>query len=279
MPAGFGSSKLGQVPGPSIDYDGHAAGYPARRQADPCIQARVLAALGDAQSVVNVGAGPGSYEPRDRYVLAVEPSAAMRAQRPAWLAPAIDAVAESLPLDDNAVDAAMAMATIHHWRDPIRGLGEMRRVARERVVVLTFDPIALGDFWLLRDYLPEALADDRQRCPGIEKIRIALGESRVEPIPIPVDCSDGFLEAYYARPEAFLDPAVRSAQSVWPRLPKGVEMRAVRALDADLESGAWDRRYGDLRSCPTYAGALRLIVANPIQALTSRIETQPECQP
>lgn len=256
------------MPGGSIDYDRHAAGYPAKRRADPRIEARVLAALGEARSVLNVGAGCGSYEPRDRYVLAVEPSAGMRAQRPAHLAPAIDAVAEALPLDTSSFDAAMAMVTVHHWRDPVAGLRELRRVARRRVVVLTLDPVALGDFWLLADYLPEALADDRRRFPAIERVADALGAASVEAIPVPADCSDGFLEAYFGRPEAFLDPAVRGAQSVWPRLPSGVQERALAALEADLHSGVWDERYGDLRRRPCYEGALRLVLSRSTTGLT-----------
>lgn len=249
--------------GPSIDYDRHAAAYSIRRKADPRIAEHVTTALGDARSVVNVGAGTGSYEPEDRYVLAVEPSAGMRAQRPRSLAPAIDASAERLPLDDDSVDAAMAMMTIHHWRDPAAGLRELRRVARGLVVLLTFDRYALDDYWMLRDYLPEALADDHERFPSMEQIADALGELAVTSVPIPADCTDGFFEAYFARPEAFLDSAVRAAQSVWPRLAEGVEQRALHALSDDLASGAWDRRYGDLRSMCSYDGALRLVVARP----------------
>lgn len=256
------------MPAGSIDYDEHAAAYPAKRRADPRIAARVLEALGDARSVLNVGAGAGSYEPRDRHVLAVEPSAGMRAQRPADLAPAIDACAEALPLDAASFDAAMAMITIHHWRDSRAGLCELRRVARERVVVLTFDPAALGDFWLLADYLPEALADDRRRFPSIEEVVDMLGEARVESIPIPADCSDGFLEAYFARPEAFLDPAVRRAQSIWSRLPPDIEQRALAELEADLRSGVWDQRHGALRCRPSYEGALRLVVSCVAEGLT-----------
>lgn len=247
--------------GHSIDYDRHAAAYPRQRKADPRIAAYVNAALADAHSVVNVGAGAGSYEPEDRYVLAVEPSSGMRAQRPSHLAPAIDAMAEDLPFDDDSVDAAMAMITIHHWRDPAVGLRELRRVARGPVVLLTFDPDALGDYWMLRDYLPEALADDQRRFPSIDQMAKALGELAVESIPIPADCDDGFFEAYFARPEAFLDPEVRGAQSVWPRLADGVQERALKALSEDLASGSWDERYGHLRSTQAYDGALRLVVS------------------
>lgn len=245
-----------------VDYDGCAAAYPLQRRADPRIGARIGAALGQALTVLNVGAGAGSYEPADQLVLAVEPSAGMRAQRPARLSPAIDARAEALPFDDGAFDAAMAIVTVHHWTDPVAGLRELRRVARGTVLVLTFDVDVLADFWMISDYLPEALADDRARFPTIEAIVEILGDARVEAIAIPADCSDGFFEAHYARPEAYLDPAVRAAQSVWPRLAAGVERRATSALQEDLASGAWDARHGALRRQPTYAGALRLIVAS-----------------
>lgn len=245
----------------SIDYDRYAPSYPSQRRADPRIAARVDAALGDARTVLNIGAGSGSYEPQDRYVLAVEPSAGMRAQRPRHLAPAVAASAESLPLDEDAVDAAMAVITIHHWTDPIAGLREMRRVTRGPVVILTFDVGVLADFWMLTDYLPEALVDDHQRFVTIEAIVGALEGARVEAVPVPVDCIDGFFEAHYGRPEAYLDPTVRAAQSVWPRLPEGAEQRAVAALSSDLASGAWDARHGHLRTEPEYEGGLRLIVA------------------
>ncbi len=244
----------------SIDYDQHAPAYPRHRRADPRIAARVHAALGDARTVLNVGAGSGSYEPTDRYALAVEPSAGMRAQRPPDLAPAIIANAEALPLDENAFDAAMAIITLHHWRDPAAGLRELRRIARGPVVVLTFDVDVLADYWMISDYLPEALADDRERFPTIDAIAHILGAARVEEIPIPADCQDGFFEAHYARPETYLDPALRAAQSIWPRLPEGVEQRALAALQADLASGAWDARHGHLRTQPTYDGGLRLVI-------------------
>ncbi len=264
------SSHLRHVTGhmrdASIDYDRHAPSYPSQRRADARIAERVHAALGSARTVLNVGAGSGSYEPEDRWVLAVEPSAGMRAQRPRRLAPAIDARAEALPLDDDSVEAAMAMVTIHHWSEPLAGLRELRRVARGAVVVLTFDIDALADFWMLSDYLPEALADDRGRFPTIAQVTEALGGAHVESIPIPADCTDGFFEAYYARPEAYLDEAVRAAQSVWPRLPPGVEQRAIAALSGDLTSSAWEARHSHLRSLAEYDGALRLIVSRGLGA-------------
>jgi SAM-dependent methyltransferase len=249
--------------GGTIDYDRYAPAYPDNRRGDPRIGARVPAALGSSRTVVNVGAGAGSYEPRDRHVIAIEPSAGMRGQRPPKFAPAIATCAEALPLDDDSVDAAMAIITVHHWRDPAAGLREMRRVARGPVLVLTFDIDVLTDYWMIADYLPEALADDRLRFPSIEAIVEILGGASVEAIPIPSDCTDGFFEAHYAQPEAYLDAAVRAAQSVWPRLPAGVEQRAIKALQADLRSGAWDTRHGHLRSQASYEGGLRLIVSHP----------------
>jgi SAM-dependent methyltransferase len=247
----------------SIDYDRLGHGYARHRRADPRIAAHIHAALGDARTVVNVGAGAGSYEPTDRYVLAIEPSATMRAQRTAHLSPAIAGRAEALPLDNRSVDAAMAILTVHHWDDPLAGLRELRRVARYRVIMLTFDIDVLARYWLFTDYLPEGLADDRARFPAIAVITHALGGAEVEAVAVPADCSDGFVECYYARPEALLDPSVRAAQSVWPRLPEGVEERAIAALAADLDSGEWDRRHGHLRNENAYDAALRLITATP----------------
>jgi SAM-dependent methyltransferase len=248
--------------GHSIDYDRHSGAYPTQRRADPRIAAHIRVALGDARTVVNVGAGAGSYEPQDRHVIAIEPSAGMRAQRPDTLVPAIDARAEALPLDDDAVDAAMAIITAHHWEDQIAGLRELRRVSRGPVVVLMFDIDALASYWMLADYLPEALADDRERFLPMDVVADSLGGARIQPLAIPADCRDGFFEAYWARPQAYLDQAVRAAQSVWPRLPEGVEARALGALEADLASSAWDERHGHLRKAANYEGALRLVVSD-----------------
>jgi SAM-dependent methyltransferase len=244
-----------------FDYETGGTGYAAHRRTDPRIAALVHAALGPAAPVVNVGAGAGSYEPADRAVVAVEPSAAMRRQRAPGLAPVIDAVAEDLPFADGAFGAAMAMVTVHQWRDPGRGLRELRRVSAGPVVVLTFDGDALDRFWLA-DYAPELITAERRRYPAIDAIRAALGgASVVTAVPIPADCTDGFTEAFYARPERFLDPAVRRSQSAWGFVDDDAERRAVDRLRRDLDTGAWDERYGALRSAPQFTGSLRLITA------------------
>lgn len=246
-----------------VDYGRHGAGYAVRRRADPRIAAAVHRALGAARTVLNVGAGAGSYEPLDRRVLPIEPAAAMRAQRPPHLAPAVAAVAEHLPLRDRSIDAAMALVTVHQWRDWRRGLRELRRVSRGPVIVLTFDGDALDRFWLAR-YAPALIAAERRRFPAVAAIASCLGgHAEVSAIPIPSDCTDGFTEAFYARPERLLDPAVRRAQSAWTFVPPGEQRRFARALAADLRSGAWDARFGEWRRRPSFDGSLRLVVARP----------------
>jgi SAM-dependent methyltransferase len=246
-----------------FDYESHGQGYAHRRRTDARIAAQVHAALGEGSSVINVGAGAGSYEPADRYVLAVEPSATMRAERPAHLRPAVIGVAEDLPVDDDSFDAAMATVTVHQWSDPVRGLSELRRVSRGPVVVLTFDGDALDRFWLA-DYVPELITAERRRYPAIDLIGSAIGvRHEVHEVPIPIDCVDGFTEAYYARPELMLDPAVRAAQSAWGFVEAGAAARGVQRLRDELASGAWDERYGRLRREPTFAGSLRLVVGYP----------------
>lgn len=245
-----------------VDYEQHGRTYARHRRPDPRIAARIHAALGDARTVLNVGAGTGSYEPRDRWVLAVEPSATMRAQRPADAALAIAARAEALPFDDGAVDAAMACATIHHWETPETGLAELRRVSRGPVVIFTFE---LDDLpaWQ-QEYLREGLVKERPRFPAIDDIATALGgRTRVERIPTPGDCADGFFEAFWRRPEGLLDPAVRSAQSMWALLEPGVEQHIADRLAAALDSGAWDAEHGHLRERDSFQGALRLVVSEP----------------
>jgi SAM-dependent methyltransferase len=243
-----------------VDYDKHGRGYAQRRRADPRFAARIETALGDARTVLNVGAGAGSYEPRDRWLLAVEPSATMRAQRPPDAAPCLAAGAESLPFDDDSVDAAMACVTIHHWQPPHAGLAELRRVARGPVVVFTFELDALPAWQ--QQHLQEGLVIERPRFPAIADVAAALGgRTHVEDIPTPGDCEDGFFEAFWRRPEALLDPAIRASQSMWALLEPGVEERIVARLDEALSSGAWDAEHGHLRDLDSYDGALRLVIS------------------
>lgn len=234
-------------------YDRIGAGYAQTRRECPRIAARIHAALGDARSVVNVGAGTGSYEPRDRQVIAVEPSAVMIAQR---ATPAIQASAAALPLDDDSVDAAMAILTIHHWEDDLAtGLRELRRVARERVVILTYDAQASRRMWLMADYLPEvADLDDRIFPPPHE-----LGGT-VEVVPLHRDTPDWMLGSFWAHPERVLDPAARAATSGFARMDPAVVDRVVAAVERDLADGTWDARHGHLRSLDEYDVGLRLVV-------------------
>jgi DNA-binding transcriptional MerR regulator len=239
-------------------YDVIGSDYPATRRTEPRIAARIWAALGDARTVLNVGAGTGSYEPPDRDVTAVEPSAVMRAQRPQGAAPCLAAAAESLPFEDQSFDAAMAVSTVHHWQDPIAGLREMRRVAR-RVVVFTYDAGFHERFWLSRDYLPE-FADMLAGWPSLADLARAAG-GRAEPVLIPWDCADGFFEAYWRRPEAYLEEDVRRAVSVWTRVGRDAEQRAVRRLREDLASGRWAERNRDVVALDAADLGLRLLVA------------------
>jgi SAM-dependent methyltransferase len=240
-------------------YDTIGTTYTATRRTEPRIAAQVWAALGDARTVLNVGAGTGSYEPPDRKVWAVEPSAVMRAQRPTGAAPCVAASAESLPFEDKSFDAAMAFATVHHWQDPIAGLLEMRRVAR-RVVVFTCETTERGwrrRFWLTRDYLPEVAAS---RVGLGTRLARAIG-ARMEPVLVPWDCVDGFFEAYWRRPEAYLDESVRRGVSVWASVGPEVEERAVRSLREDLASGRWAERNRELLDLEAAELGLRLLMA------------------
>ena len=245
---------------PSVQlYDAIGTTYSATRRTEPRIAAQVWAALGDARTVLNVGAGTGSYEPPDREVTAVEPSAVMRAQRPAGAARCVAATAESLPFEDQSFDAAMAFATVHHWQDPIAGLREMQRVAR-RVVVFTCENTDRSwrrRFWLTRDYLHEVSAS---RIGLATELARALG-ARMEPVLVPWDCADGFFEAFWRRPEAYLDENVRRGISVWDAVGPDVEQRAVHNLRADLASGRWAERNRDLLDLDAAELGARLLIS------------------
>lgn len=252
--------------GPRYDRIGH--GYARYRREDPRIRAALAAALGDARTVrtvVNVGAGAGSYEPDDRYVLAVEPSDVMAAQRAPTRAPALRASAAELPLRDASFDAAMAILTIHHWDEAReRGVRELRRVARGPVVVLTYDPRVSGAMWLVADYLPEVGALDDAIFPLPEAIAGWLGgRVGVETLPIHRDSPDWQFGAFWAHPERVLDAGARAATSGFARMPPPVVERVVRDLARDLADGTWDRKHGSLRALPEYDAGLRLVVGLP----------------
>jgi SAM-dependent methyltransferase len=242
-------------------YDRMGVDYSQVRRADPRFEAAICKALGDAKSVLNIGAGAGSYEPSDREVVAVEPSPVMIAQRPPGAAPAIQGVAEFLPLDDRSVDATMGVFTMQHWDDVDRGLAEVLRVTRDRVVLLTLDLDVTAEMWLCRDYLPEIVEHDRETFPTIGHLESTLPSVRVATIPVPTDCTDGFCIALWSRPEAHLDPGVRRSSSIWHLLPDPVVEPGLDRLRRDLESGEWDRRYGQLREKDSLDVGLRLVSA------------------
>ena len=240
-------------------YDSIGATYPVTRRTEPRIATQIWSALGGARTVLNVGAGTGSYEPPDRDVLAVEPSALMRAQRPSDAAPCVAGAAEALPFDDQSFDAAMAVCTVHHWRDPVAGLREMQRVAR-RVVTFHFDISRLeGAFWLIRDYMPEHAQLSAGR-PTLTERASAIG-ARTEPVPVPWDCADGFYEAFWRRPDAYLDEGVRRGISIWEALGPDVERRAVTNLGHDLTSGRWAERNHALLGLDAAELGARLLIA------------------
>jgi SAM-dependent methyltransferase len=238
-------------------YDRIGRSYIATRSEDPRIAAIIHAALGDARTVLNVGAGTGSYEPRDRDVTAVEPSAVMRAQRPRGAAPCIDARAEALPFADGVFDATMAVLSDHHWEDRLGGLRELRRVGR-RAVVFQWNPAHADAFWLTRDYLPSFPGSQRV---SLAQTEAALGTTRSVPVPIPHDCRDGFLMAYWRRPEAYLDPDVRANISVFSLLPQSEVDAMVVALRADLAGGEWQRRNAALLELDELDFGYRVLVA------------------
>ena len=239
-------------------YDTIGRRYAAARVPDPRIAARIHAALGDAVSVVNVGAGAGSYEPVDRRVVALDPSPVMLRQRTPGTAPALVGHAEALPFRSGAFDAAMATLTLHHWTDLACGIAEVRRVAR-RLVVFTFDTVFELDQWIVRDYLPEMTGQARFDFPVIENLAAML-DADVIPVPIPADCTDGFTGAYWARPEAYLDPEIRAGMSAMQTMDQDVVESRMARLAEDLASGAWDERYGQLRDLPELDLGYRLLV-------------------
>jgi SAM-dependent methyltransferase len=237
--------------------------YREYRVPDPRIAAIVHNALGDARSVLNIGAGTGSYEPTDREVTAVEPSATMRERRPSRLPAAIEACAEQLPFPDRSFDATMGTFTVHQWADLSRGLAEVRRVTRGPVVFLTCDPELLRTYWL-HEYSPEVIEVESSRYPKMSELGIGLGGSTtVKAVPIPLDCTDGFNDAYYGRPEMLLERAARLACSAWSFVEPAAVARFESHLARDLADGTWDIRHGHLRRQEYLTGSLVLVVSSP----------------
>jgi SAM-dependent methyltransferase len=241
-------------------YDAIGRTYTATRRTDPRIAARIWGALGDARSVVNVGAGTGNYEPPDRDVTAVEPSAVMIAQRAPDGAPAVQASAERLPFADASFDAAMAVLTLHHWTDWRAGCAELRRVARERVVVFSWDPTYRRRLWLADEYFDDLADPDAEQFPSLDE-QAAVLAARVEVVPVPWDCEDGFFSAFWRRPEAYLRPEVRAGISVFAKRSEAELADGLARLRADLDSGAWARRHADLLELDELDLGYRLLVA------------------
>lgn len=244
-------------------YERIGPGYHTRRRPEPRWAARIDAAVGPARSLVNVGAGTGSYEPASCAVVAVEPSPTMLSQRSADAAPAVRGVAEALPFADGAVDVAMAVLTVHHWTDPLAGLAEMRRTAPRQVVV-TWDPSIALAYWLVADYLPE-IAEHESDLATLDAVTTGLAGDghrvEVETLPVPATCRDGVMAAYWSRPEAYLDPMARGAISSMSLLDQSIVATAMTRLDADLADGSWERRHGDLLALDELDVGYRLVVA------------------
>lgn len=244
-------------------YDAIGLGYAGTRREDPGIRSLLNEALGEARTVVNVGAGAGSYEPSDRHVIAIEPSDTMANQRPRHLAPAIRASAGALPLRDRSVDAAMTVLSLHHWdEEQERGVRELRRVASGRVVILTYDASVSNEMWLMKDYFPEVAELDARIFPPLETIAGWLGGTvKVSTVPIGRDTPDWHLGSFWAHPERVLDEAARNATSGFARAAPEVVARVVAAVRSDLRDGIWEARHGHLRKLTEYDGGLRLLVA------------------
>jgi len=258
-----GSTRAARTGGSSANlsstYDVIGRLYSLYRRADPRIARQIEAALGDARTVLDVGAGTGSYEPSDRAVVAAEPSEVMIGQRPSASGPAVRSVAESLPFATGSFEAVLAVFTVHHWSNPSLGLREMRRVGG-RVVILHFDRVVHNQFWLFSDYLPEC-ADLRASQPQTpDEVASELGADRIEVVPVPADCTDGFNWAYWRRPDRYLDPEVRACISGIALLDDELVAERMEHLRADIDNGAWRRRHGHLLALDSVDGGLRLIV-------------------
>lgn len=255
--ASFGKAEgCEQVSVKKTSYDAIGANYGHSRKTEPRIAAMIERALGPAETVLNVGAGTGSYEPEGRHVTALEPSQQMIDQRPLGAATAICGSAEELPFEDDSFDASMAILTVHHWKDVTRGMAEMRRVTSGRIVILTFDP-SFQNFWLT-DYLPQLIALDSQKMPPMYEYARWLGAVEIRPVPVPHDCADGFLCAYWRRPGVYLDATIRAGMSSFHAL--GDVSQQLALLKSDMESGMWESRYGHLMQKDSLDCGYRLVV-------------------
>jgi len=252
----LGGQTVTIMPEPLYDQIGQT--YTTTRRPDPRIARAIKGVLREANTIVNVGAGAGAYEPVDQSLIGVEPSWQMIRQRPPGAAPVVQAVAEALPFQSRTFDVALAVLTLHHWTDWRLGIAEMKRVAR-RVAVLAFDLNAIDDFWLTKTYFPAIIELDRRRSPSIAEIVDQLGDCSVEPVPIPHDCVDGFLAAFWRRPEAYLDPRVRASISGFALLDQRTVARGIARLETDLKSGVWEQRFGNLRSLDALDAGYRLL--------------------
>ena len=241
-----------------FEYDRIGTAYASRRREDPRLAAPILDALGPARSVLNVGAGTGSYEPADRFVIGLEPSDVMMAQRAAGRGPAVRGVADAIPFPDDAFDAVMAVLTVHHWPLAGAGLAEVRRVAPLRVV-LTFDTVVHAGTWLM-DYIPELAHLPSASGPSMQEVTEGVEATSVVPIPIPHDCADGMMVAYWRRPDAYLDHSTHAGASALSQVDHAAMTQGLERLRADLDSGEWDRRYGHLRDLESFDCGLRLVV-------------------
>ena len=243
-------------------YDRIGIGYANKRQPDPRWAAQIRNAVGDVQTILNVGAGTGSYEPHDRNVMALEPSPEMIAQRRHDAAPAVRGVAAALPFPDASFDATLAVLTLHHWPDPPAGLAEMRRVSRRQVIVTWDVDLFANSFWFTRDYL-QSVGPTEHRHADAALVAAQLDHAEVRPLLVPHDCIDGFFAAYWRRPEAYLDPAVRASISGLA-IRDSAELNPVLArLEADLTSGAWRARYAELLECDEFDMGYRLVIGGP----------------
>ena len=246
---------------PAFDYDKHGHNYSNIRQEEPKIAKVIHKELIDCQTILNVGAGAGSYEPKNKYLIALEPSVEMRKQRIKMKkSPAVIGASDSIPFDDNSFDCCMSILSVHHWKDMKKGINEMVRVSKKKVIIVTFDPEHLNDFWNF-EYFPEVVEVERKRYPTINTLEKLFGKKlKIVKIPIPFNCKDGFQEAFYGRPEAFLHKEVRKSQSAWGFIDKKIENRIVKKLETELRNGEWDKKYGKYRKMKEFTCAFRMLI-------------------